>query len=284
MILRGDLCWVKTPDLVTRQILDRGYILAEFNRCEFAPDRTPDAVGLFAAYPDHEFGAVAAWAWGYHRAIDFLLTQPEVDAEKIAITGHSRGGKAVLLAGATDDRIALTAPNNSGTGGAAPYRFQSDEGEPLRDITKNFPTWLTPRLKEYAGREDELPFDQHSLKAVIAPRVADHRSPGRPSRQPERHLADAPRRPRGLPLPRRGGEDRHPLPRRRPRTQRRGFLHAARFRGHGFLRQAAGDEARVEPEPVPGSSARIFVEGADDTAGKVNAKHESTRIFTNAHE
>jgi hypothetical protein len=173
VIVRGDMCWGKTPDLIARQILDRGYILADFNRCEFAPDRTEEAVGLFAAYPapDRAFGAIAAWAWGFERAVDFLLTQPEVDKEKIAITGHSRGGKAVLLAGATDERIALTAPNNSGTGGAASFRFQTAQSEPLRDIVKNFPTWFSPRLKEFAGREDELPFDQHTLKAVIAPRA-----------------------------------------------------------------------------------------------------------------
>ncbi|MEA2707816.1 MAG: hypothetical protein QOF78_417 [Phycisphaerales bacterium] len=171
VILRGDGCWGNTPDLIARQILDRGYIVGDFNRCELAPDRTPGAVGLFAAYPQHEFGAIAAWAWGYHRAVDFLITQPEVDKSKIAITGHSRGGKAVILAGATDERIALTAPNNSGTGGAATFRFQTPESEPLRNIVKNFPTWFSPRLNEFIDRENELPFDQHSLKAVIAPRA-----------------------------------------------------------------------------------------------------------------
>jgi hypothetical protein len=171
VVLRGDMCWGKTPELVARQILDRGYILADFNRCEFAPDRADEPVGLFAAYPDRQFGAIAAWAWGYHRAMDFLLTQPEVDKEKIAITGHSRGGKAAILAGATDQRIALTAPNNSGTGGAASYRFQTAESEPLRNIVKNFPTWFSPKLKEYTNRENDVPFDQHSLKAVIAPRA-----------------------------------------------------------------------------------------------------------------
>ena len=171
VILRGDACWGKTPELIARQILDRGYILADFNRCEFAPDRTEDKVGLFAAYPDREFGAVAAWAWGYHRAVDFLVTQKEVHKDKIAITGHSRGGKAVLLAGATDERIALTNPNNSGTGGAGSYRFQGKESEPLRNIVKNFPTWFSPKLKEYAERENDLPFDQHSLKALVAPRA-----------------------------------------------------------------------------------------------------------------
>ena len=171
VILRGDACWGRTPELIARQILDRGYILADFNRCEFAPDRTEEKVGLFAAHPQRDFGAIAAWAWGYHRAVDFLLSQKEVDTKRIAITGHSRGGKAVLLAGATDDRIALTNPNNSGTGGAASYRFQTAESEPLRNITRNFPTWFAPHFKELADREDDLPFDQHSLKAVIAPRA-----------------------------------------------------------------------------------------------------------------
>jgi hypothetical protein len=171
VILRGDGCWGGTPDLIARQILDRGYILADFNRCEMAADRADEPVGLFAAYPDHEFGAIAAWAWGYHRAVDFLVTQPEVDKEKIAITGHSRGGKAVILAGATDERIALTAPNNSGTGGAASFRFQTPESESLQRITNSFPTWLSPRIKDFIGRENEMPFDQHFVKACIAPRA-----------------------------------------------------------------------------------------------------------------
>ena len=175
VIIRGDMGWGKTPELIARQILDRGYILADFNRCEFAPDLGPNKSdqnsALYASYPNGDFGALAAWVWGYHRCVDFLLTLPEVDKEKLAITGHSRGGKAVLLAGATDGRIALTAPNCSGCGGAGCYRFQGPQSETLAMITQSFPNWFTPKLKDFVGREDEIPFDQHFLKALIAPRA-----------------------------------------------------------------------------------------------------------------
>ncbi|MGB7157006.1 MAG: hypothetical protein WBD40_03000 [Tepidisphaeraceae bacterium] len=175
VILRGDWGWRKTPDDVTQEMLGRGYILAEFNRLELAQDLARTApqrdFGLYAMYPDSDFGALAAWAWGYHRAVDFLVTLPQVDKDKIAITGHSRGGKCVLLAGATDERIALTAPNNSGCGGAGCYRVQGPGSEDLAGILTAFPFWFTPRLKEFVGREQELPFDQHSVKALLAPRA-----------------------------------------------------------------------------------------------------------------
>ena len=88
--------------------------------------------------------------------MDFLLTQPEVDKDKIAITGHSRGGKAVILAGATDERIALTAPNNSGTGGAASFRFQTAESEPLRNITRNFPDVVLAEAEGVRGSRERI--------------------------------------------------------------------------------------------------------------------------------
>jgi hypothetical protein len=171
VILRGDWCWKKTPDDIAKTILDRGYIVADFNRLEFSADREKQNVGLVAAYPDGAFGAVAAWAWGFGRAVDALVTLPVVDKNKIAVTGHSRGGKAALLAGALDERIALTAPNGSGCGGAGCFRIMGEKAETLEMITRNFPTWFTPKFREFAGREDELPLDQHFVKALVAPRA-----------------------------------------------------------------------------------------------------------------
>jgi hypothetical protein len=172
VILNGDLCWRYLTDDITHLVLERGYILGTFNRTEVAPDHDSygRSVGLYAAYPDLDFGALAAWAWGYQRAVDFLLTLAEVDGGKIAITGHSRGGKAVLLAGATDQRIALTNPNDSGCGGAGCFRVEGADSETLEAIVTRFPYWFSPELSAYVGRESELPFDQHFLKAAVAPR------------------------------------------------------------------------------------------------------------------
>jgi hypothetical protein len=94
-----------------------------------------------------------------------------VQTNHLAVTGHSRGGKAALLAGATDERIALTAPNNSGAGGAGCYRVQGPKSEALERITKVFPFWFESRLAEFGGKIDRLPIDQHSVKALVAPRA-----------------------------------------------------------------------------------------------------------------
>lgn len=173
VVLTGDGCWRYLSDEVTLEILRRGYLLASFNRVEIAADayNTESAGALFRTHPRGRYGALAAWAWGYHRCVDFLSGLKTADAARIAITGHSRGGKTVLLAGATDDRIALTAPNNSGCGGAGCFRHRGPECETLGHILRAVPYWFSPRFKKYIDREDKLPFDQHALKALVAPRA-----------------------------------------------------------------------------------------------------------------
>ena len=173
VVINGDACWRYVTDEVAGYVTDRGFILAQFNRVEIASDIHSAARdhGIYLAYPNGTYGALAAWAWGYHRCVDALITQPFVDPSRIAITGHSRGGKTVLLAGATDDRIALTTANNSGAGGAGCFRHQGPNSETLAGICHNFPHWFGPELEAYGGRENELPFDQHFLKALHAPRA-----------------------------------------------------------------------------------------------------------------
>jgi len=173
VILNGDGCWRYITDDVSRDVLRRNYILAVFSRVEIVPDvHHPERnVGLYRLHPDCNFGAIAAWAWGFHRCIDFLQTLDYVDAEKIAVSGHSRGGKTSLLAGATDERIALTLANDSGCCGAGCFRLQGEGSETIADITRNFPHWFSPRLNDYIARETKLPFDQHCLKAAVAPRA-----------------------------------------------------------------------------------------------------------------
>jgi dienelactone hydrolase len=173
VVLNGDACWGHVADEIAAEVLRRGNILAQFNRVEIAAD-VRDAgrtSGIYPVYPGGTYGALAAWAWGYHRCVDVLATMESVDAARIAVVGHSRGGKASLLAGATDERIALTAANDSGCSGAGCYRRQGPESETLVDIVSRFPYWFGPDLGEYIGREAELPFDQHFLKAAVAPRL-----------------------------------------------------------------------------------------------------------------
>ena len=103
VLLDCDACWRYFNDDVVRSVLERGNIAASFDRTQAAADNK-DAyrnTGLYRHYPDAEFMVTSAWAWGCHRAVDALLTQPEVHKDGIALTGHSRGGKCALLAGAT---------------------------------------------------------------------------------------------------------------------------------------------------------------------------------------
>lgn len=172
VILNGDGCWRYVTDTISLDVLRRGYILAQFNRLELATDtgRTDHTNGLPAAAPG-DYGALAAWAWGYHRCVDALLTLPWVDGSRLAIVGHSRGGKTTLLAGATDTRIALTAANNSGCGGAGCLRLPAEGAETLEATLRVFPYWFTSGLRAYARQPELLPFDLHTLKALIAPRA-----------------------------------------------------------------------------------------------------------------
>jgi hypothetical protein len=173
VVLTGDACWRYVTEAIAADVVGRGMILAQFNRVELAPDiyRSERTSGLYRVYPEGEFGALAAWAWGYHRCVDALGELAVADSARIAVVGHSRGGKTALLAGATDPRIALTAVNNSGAGGAGCYRWQGPESETLADLLRGIPYWFGPHLGDYLGREAELPFDQHFLKALVAPRA-----------------------------------------------------------------------------------------------------------------
>lgn len=169
-IISGDLNWDGALPARVSEVARRGYVLAEFNRVEIAPD-SRDRAGVYSVFAGYDGGRLAAWAWGFHRVVDYLRTLGWVDGERIAVTGHSRGGKAALLAGATDERIALTAPNNSGCGGAGCFRVQGEGSEDIAAIVRAFPYWFHPRLAGFVGQVERLPFDQHALKAMVAPRA-----------------------------------------------------------------------------------------------------------------
>jgi dienelactone hydrolase len=122
-------------------------------------------------YPDYDWSALMTRAWGAQRAMDYLYTLPEVDRDKIALTGHSRNAKLSLFAGAYDPRFTAIISSSGGTGGEIPYRFTDEihENEPIDYLNAVRPQWFHPRLRFYNGREHKLPIDQNSLMALIAP-------------------------------------------------------------------------------------------------------------------
>jgi len=158
-------------------MLARGYCVATVCYGDIFPDRPDgraDSVLPAIGRPGEgelaadEPGAIAAWAWGMSRVLDWLVRLPEVDATRVIVVGHSRNGKAALWAGACDERFAMVVSNESGCGGAALER--RNYGETIADITKRFPHWFCPRYATFAGRAAEMPTDQHALLAMVAPR------------------------------------------------------------------------------------------------------------------
>jgi dienelactone hydrolase len=148
----------------------RGYIHAGYA----GNDGMDDAAPLKDLYPDHDFAALPRRAWLAQPVIDYLLTLPQVDAERIAINGYSRDGKMAIIAAAFDERIAAVAAGSTGVGGVAPWRFAGERGggEGIETTTRSFPSWFSPRLRYFSGREDRLPVDANLFLALIAPRAA----------------------------------------------------------------------------------------------------------------
>lgn len=164
----------------------RGYGVATFYNGDFVSDNPELArEQLKRLRPDKEpasdeCATIAAWAWGLSRALDYLVTDPRVDAKRIAVVGHSRNGKTALLAGAMDERFALVIPLQAGCGGTAPCRLAPELAKPnehgrpscetLAVINKAFPHWFCENFKAFNDEPARLPFDQHELIAICAPR------------------------------------------------------------------------------------------------------------------
>ena len=181
-VISGDGCYYFMNDRqVSSLFTDNGVMLVKFNRTEIVPDvrGLPRTSPIHKAYPDGNFSTIAAWAWGYSRVVDALEKLGIADMDNITFTGLSRGAKTALLAGALDERAAIVNPEAPCAGGSC-YRIamkaitedgEERRSEELEDILKAFPDWFTPEMQNYVGRVPELPFDEHDLKALVAPRI-----------------------------------------------------------------------------------------------------------------
>lgn len=118
-----------------------------------------------------DWGALRAWGWGASRLLDYLATEPAVDAKRVAIEGHSRYGKAAVVAMAYDERFAMGFISSSGEGGLKLHR--RNWGELVENVAAPSEYhWMAENFLKYAGRLhwDDLPVDAHELIALCAPR------------------------------------------------------------------------------------------------------------------
>ncbi len=162
------------PDryLPSEELCDLGFAVHSFNYKDISSDdeNYNDKLAQFYCGKNKnlERGKIALWAWAAMRAMDFVLTMPKTDPDEIALIGHSRLGKTALVAGGLDTRFATIISNDSGCSGAALSR--NKEGETIKKIFNRFPYWFKNSYGEYADKEHELPFDQHFLLSLCAPR------------------------------------------------------------------------------------------------------------------
>lgn len=167
---------IRMPFWPAEDVIARGYAIAAVNvAAEVDPDQPGATSGVRQFYRRNHpqaaaftWATLAAWGWAGSRALDYLATDPDLDAKRVALIGHSRTGKAALWAAAEDERFALVCVNGAGEGGPAIARRHF--GETLGQLTTGFPYWFTPTYAGYADRIDELPVDAHHLIALLAPR------------------------------------------------------------------------------------------------------------------
>ncbi len=166
------------PDryLPSEEILDNGFAVFSFCYKDITSDDGDFTSGLAGVLFEDgkrtgsDCGKIAMWAWAAMRVMDYIQSLGNIDKSKISVCGHSRLGKTALLTAAFDERFYTGFSNNSGCSGAALSRGKS--GESIDDICERFPYWFCENYYKYRNKEETLPFDQHFLLALIAPRYA----------------------------------------------------------------------------------------------------------------
>lgn len=158
-----------------------GVALINFNNDDIAAQVSGSSRGQGKFYTiygsGHSAGAITAWAWGVSRIIDALEMTPSagINTARIGVTGCSRNGKGALAAGALDTRVALTIPQESGSGGAACWRlsdYQVSQGQNVQTASEivGENVWFSPAFNANSNSVNRLPFDHHSLAGLCAPR------------------------------------------------------------------------------------------------------------------
>ncbi|MBQ2623499.1 MAG: family 16 glycosylhydrolase [Kiritimatiellae bacterium] len=169
----------KSDFFPVEEIVKRGFAAVSFYTWDVAPDyNTGNTKGVFEAFEKQGsyrnpklWGTISAWAWGASRALDWLETVPEIDSKKVAVVGHSRGGKTALWTAVTDPRFACVCVNGSGCAGAKLNHLDLPKSEHIAQIVRTFQYWFCLDYTLWVNREREMPFDQHELMSCVAPRL-----------------------------------------------------------------------------------------------------------------
>jgi pimeloyl-ACP methyl ester carboxylesterase len=177
------------PSIPTNMITSRGYAYVRWNGNDVCPNvdvwsslerwplgiisyvETGDKNNLNISRKPNSWGTIGAWAWGNSRVMDWIETVPELDASRVAVVGHSRGGKTALWTAAQDERFAMVVSNGSGCGGARLGRKADSKTEKFKDILTNFPNWFCPAMRKWIGRDEEVECDADDLMRLVAPRL-----------------------------------------------------------------------------------------------------------------
>ena len=170
--------WPDIPDkyMPSEEISDNGFAVFSFSASDV---QTDDQMGDFTngigplLFPDGRRGPdgpskLTMWAWAAMRVMDYVQTQPRIDQSTVAVVGHSRMGKTALITGGWDERFRFVISNDSGCGGAALSRGKT--GETIAFMSEVLWFWYCENFLEYEGDPARLPFDQHFLLSLAAPR------------------------------------------------------------------------------------------------------------------
>lgn len=177
------------PGIPVDSITARGYAYVRWNFNDVCPNvdkrnsyrRWPRGIIAWHATGDRDsgnvtrtatsWGTIGAWAWGNSRVMDWIETRPELDSMRVAVVGHSRGGKTALWTAAQDERFAMAVSNGSGCGGARLGRAKDPKAETFKAILGNFPNWFCPAMSAWIGKDAALPHDADDLLRLVAPRL-----------------------------------------------------------------------------------------------------------------
>ncbi len=161
--------------LPAEEIIDCGFGVVTFQYEDVTSDDGDFGSGLAAHFERRndgtDWGKIGMWAFACSRVADYLLTRTEVSV--FGVIGHSRLGKTALWCAAQDERFAFACSNDSGCSGASYERAKHEGAETVRDITDpdRFWYWFCENYRQYADRAEQMPFDQHFLLALLAPRL-----------------------------------------------------------------------------------------------------------------